>query len=146
MGSIKAAAFSLFKKDTKVDNEPIVKAELKLVDNADSIPEIRICKRGVTMNDTEGDDWGLGLDEEKEKQDNNKKANDSNLQISITLKRIHTVVPSPEEGLIVLNILTDDGQNTKVWAKFGLESKEQSAMNMFAHHLQVLLIWVRKAL
>ena len=42
VGNLKAAAFSLFKKDVKPDNDPIVKAQFKLVDNDDGIPEIRI--------------------------------------------------------------------------------------------------------
>lgn len=141
VGNIKKAAFSLFKKDVKVDNDPIVKAEFRLADSKeDGIPEIRINKRGIVMEDAEGKDWDFGLEEQSEKDQKSQK-NDTTLQIAITLKRIHTVVPSPQDGLISLNILTDDGQNTKEWAKFGLESKDQGVMTMFCHHLQVLMEW-----
>lgn len=126
------------------DKHPVVKAQFKLVDNDDGIPEIRINKRGAVAEGGDGD-WELEfppMDEEAAENESSKRNKpDKMQQINIAFKRIHTVVPDPQEGLIILNILTDDGSKTKEWTKFSLEVHDQGAQNMFVHHLQVLMEW-----
>jgi hypothetical protein len=158
--NVKKAAFSFFssnkkKQDEDDDSNPLVQAQFKLVDNAQGIPEIRLAKRGVVMedeNNEEDKDWEFGgfKDEEsvdasqqQQQQQSKKKKpqNDANLKIDIALKRIHTVVPV-EHNWIVLNILDDSGQTTKEWCRFTLDaSQDQAARNMFVMHLQVLMEW-----
>lgn len=151
--NVKKAAFSFFSSKKAAtnkssnnnddDDNPIVKAHFKLCDNDDGIPEIRVGKRAFTPEDNAGEDWDFGMDEENAEKMQSNNNNDENQQIEISLKRIHTVVPV-EEDLIVLNILTDDGQKTKEWVKFSLDAQDQGARNMFVHNLQVLMEWDRQ--
>jgi hypothetical protein len=151
--NVKKAAFSFFnskKKQDEDEDNPLVKAQFKLVDNAEGIPEIRLAKRGLVVEDEEEDkDWEFGgfKDEEsaessQQQQSKKKKPQrDTNLKNDIALKRIHTVVPV-EQNWIVLNILDDSGQTTKEWCRFTLDaSQDQAARNMFVMHLQVLMEW-----
>ncbi|CAB9524095.1 expressed unknown protein [Seminavis robusta] len=150
--NVKKAAFSFFGKKKEAqeeedNNNPLIKAKFQLVDNSDGIPEIRVGKRGVnksTQDDDDDDDWEFGgfEDEEAPAKKKKPKRNDNNLQIDISLKRIHTVVPV-DQDLIQLNILEDNGQKTKEWIKFSVDGQQeqQGARNMFVHNLQVLMEW-----
>ena len=160
--NVKKAAFSFFSGNKKKnpnqpddqdddDSNPLVKAQFKLVDNTDGIPEIRIAKKGMNvhkMEEEEDKDWEFGgfKDEDsgessQQEQPKKKHQKDTNLKVEIALKRIHTVVPV-EQNWVVLNILEDNGQTTKEWCRFSLDnSQDQGARNMFVMHLQVLMEW-----
>jgi len=159
--NVKRKAFSIFGRskadDDGDDNNPIVKAYFKLVDNEDGIPEIQIGKRTVLdssnctgaagLNDEFESDFNLGMDDPEapsptSKSSEKKKAG-TQPKSAISLKRIHTAVPLHEE-MIVLNILEPDGQTTQEWVKFALDAKNQGARNIFLLNLQVLMEWDRQ--
>lgn len=150
------ATFSFFgggnkKKDASQDdgNNPLIKAYFKLQDNDDGIPEIIVAKRSLLaasrddgLFDDDDDDLGMDDPEAPSSKVSSKKKAAKEPQIQISLKRIHTVVPS-EQDMIVLNILEPDGSKTTEWVKFTLDAQDQGARNMFVHNLQVLMEWDR---
>ena len=153
------ATFSFFgggakKKNSSQDddNSPLVKAYFKLEDSDDGIPEIVVAKRSLLASsagdgvyDDNDSDFDLGMDDPEapsRKSTKKKAGKEPKIEMKISLKRIHTVVPS-EQDMVILNILEPDGSKTTEWVKFALDAQDQGARNMFVHNLQVLMEWDR---